>query len=209
MNKLLWTTGAVVVFVAGTSLWLMKTPTVRETPRNRPQMAQRSPEPVAPPRASDDREVAELRHEVRSLRGHIDEAVKAPESTDPIASASDHPPQPEPEVYHQQQRAEQAQHYDDVFDEQGVDTRWAEREERTLITAFESEEFTGLGLRSIQCRSTMCRLEIDLDKPADSDVLIAQIGRPPLDQGGRFRPGDDDTTMIVYTGRRGHSIEGS
>ncbi|MCH9684542.1 MAG: hypothetical protein K0V04_24110 [Deltaproteobacteria bacterium] len=204
--KMIWVAGTVAILVAGTGMWMVDVRTDRETTSRASPPSERRTESAPTAVSANDREVADLRHELRTLRGDLDEVSTLPDSSEPRVDSPDEALEPEPEPDPEQRHAEQEQFYDDTFEQQGLDAAWAEREEQQMIEAFGSESFAGLQLTTVQCRATMCRIDIELDRPDDREVFLARLGQPPLNKGGHFRPGEDDRALVVFTGREGHPV---
>lgn len=145
-----------------------------------------------------------MRQSVRSLQRQIDRLSDA-QAIDHAPSNDDEslpsPPERQPLT-----REQTETFYDVIFDEQRVDVSWKIAMEAELTDAFGSERLAALRLDSLECRTTLCKLEVGLDHPDDRDVLLAALGAPPFDRGGYFHPTDAEDGYVVFTGRAGFSL---
>jgi hypothetical protein len=157
-------------------------------------LAPAAPAAVPPVATGASREsVEELREEIARLRALVGASLlaraPAPEPAEEVHPVAE--PAPDPAG------AEAAEPHEledlvERFARDGVDSRWSgesiERIERSIADA----DLDGVYLTEVDCRSSLCRLELDLDPRAQTDQVTRQLldalawegaGRLQLDAG--------------------------
>jgi len=129
---------------------------------------------------------------------------------DPAAakSAPDTPP-PAPEL----EPAHMRETYDRVFAAESRDPAWSDEAKRTTSSKLPTYMPDGSTLRSIECRTSMCRLEI---QHKNRDLYWKFVKAALMDSGGQFWSGavstlpvsedPDDGSMVMYLAREGYSL---
>jgi hypothetical protein len=97
------------------------------------------------------------------------------------------------------------------FNAEGVDTPWADSVEHRLSNRFYSQDKAGKGMLVAQCRSTLCRLEVDLfDAGAEHEFWAKISAVEGLSQDQihiqREQGPEGAVRTILYVARDGFAI---
>lgn len=87
------------------------------------------------------------------------------------------------------------------------DSDWASSANLALHEAFQSEDMKGVALVGVECRTTICRLELSLDNsayPEDSFYHLVHV--TPWQGQKLFRINEENGEAVVYLAREGHSL---
>lgn len=91
--------------------------------------------------------------------------------------------------------------HEDAFADQVVDAAWSEEEEIALFDFFDDEPVAGLSLNHLECRTSTCRIELEVDSEGARDAFLDAVGMPPFDKGGFHYTTEDQRGFIVFTNR--------
>jgi hypothetical protein len=116
--------------------------------------------------------------------------------------------EPDPEIDARQQAQAVADGFDEHIVEQAVDAEWAAAMDVRFAAVFAAERLAGSRLGAVDCRSTLCRLEVSFDRQGDRDTLIEQASDllEPDAQGFAHIEDGDDLEIQVYLSRQGTSL---
>ncbi len=153
------------------------------------------------------RQLNSVQDEIATLRAELDGLQSGPER-DPAMDNHDRQPPPMADLAEREQANQAFQRgFAARFDMEPVDPEWAHAEEENL-----SRSVTTLGpevaLRSISCRSSLCRLQIDVtnsEETQEQGVLrIGDLMSGPEFAGGKyFHSADEENGAVVYVFRKG------
>jgi hypothetical protein len=83
---------------------------------------------------------------------------------------------------------------DRFHDQERRDPEWSEHAEKEITKIFISPDLSGVSLRQVNCRTTLCRLDVALDAGADRHQLFSDIMKRSPFSGEGFihvdNPGD-------------------
>lgn len=79
-------------------------------------------------------------------------------------------------------------------------------EERTIADFVSRAAVPGTRLEAVDCRSSLCRLQLHIDNESAGSAFRAHIGEAPLDRGGFFHIDAAAGTMTFFSPREGHSL---
>jgi len=91
---------------------------------------------------------------------------------------------------------------------ENIDSQWSEKAKTEIENTFASDELASAAVTEIECRSTLCRIEVAHDEPqslSEFDVLLPQKLAHILPQTtmDRVELEDGSTQTIVYLSRDG------
>jgi hypothetical protein len=181
----------------------------------REQAARAAPDAVGalrPERPHDDaaspqllamqRELAELRHQVRA------QAQREPGETPPAEPPRARDPRTDPEARAESERArhEAIAGVDAAFRGEAMDPRWSATASSTIQTAFASDDKLRPLARGVECRSRTCRVEIADDGSAELNKglpeIAMRVGRElPNAVYDRVQGADGTPRQIIYFSR--------
>jgi hypothetical protein len=72
-----------------------------------------------------------------------------------------------------------------------------------------SDFFSGAGgaqVKSLECRSDMCRVEATFDSEKSRSAFLDHLGQPPFDKGTFGTLDPDMKGLVVFTGREGRPL---
>lgn len=96
------------------------------------------------------------------------------------------------------------------FQSQEADPEWSAEALDALETALQSEELSGTSVVDMECRATLCRVEVEHRDPAEMmnfEMWLPEKLAPVLPRMTLEREElDGRTTTIVYLARDGHSL---
>lgn len=98
------------------------------------------------------------------------------------------------------------------LDGEGRDAGWIAEVTAEIDAAFEGELFGGASVRATDCRTTMCRIDIDLaDEQVADTVLDALPMTPPFATNGLIQRGGtpEAPQVTLYFARDGHRVTDS
>lgn len=173
------------------------------TKSHRPSSRASAEEP-APTRAvvSDVRQrQAVLAHEVDDLRRQLaqihESGAPSPQVTTPVVAD-------EPEIDGNEHAREVADGFEQSLGEQPVDVEWAEGMQARFDQFFATEQVAGSHVGAVDCRSTLCRIEVSFDDQGGRDALIGEVSGllEPNAQGFAHIEDDEDLEIQVYLSRQ-------
>jgi len=165
--------------------------------------------------------VAELHRQMAALRARMGQLKQAPaETVAAPASPPAKPPRdvaaatdPRPRREAGRQAEAQAARIEGTLATEEADASWALAAESALSQVFQHEELQGLQLVSVECRSTLCRLDIAAHASVadgssfDEDIRKLLLRTPWSGQGfGRVDADGPSPTALFFLSREGHSL---
>lgn len=94
-----------------------------------------------------------------------------------------------------------------VFEAQFVDRSWAIDARQSLESKLESVRDPAVKVSAIECRSTLCRFEIDAEEPSARQDFMRKMIRANVGAGMAVPSSDQtDGSIIVYIAREGTSL---
>jgi hypothetical protein len=85
--------------------------------------------------------------------------------------------------------------FDFIFDSESVDGSWARSTEFKLGSFVEN--WPGVKVSGMECRSSVCRASIDLGTHDDAESFVEGFARPPLDGRMHLIPLDPKNELTV------------
>lgn len=173
------------------------------------------------------REVAHLNADLRVLRRQLKKqathapvdsntatspAAAAPEFPDNAAAVADPLEEKAIAVEEEKRRVEERmQALETSLQNDPLDRSWSIQVSEQITQAFASEELAGISLDDVECRSTLCRVEVMHDDPMRRDEFeiwfpfkVAQF-LPRLVMR-RVDNDDGSSSTVVYTARQGYRL---
>jgi hypothetical protein len=173
--------------------------------RHEPSVARRSGSVSALPQSNDALALAQLRAEVRALRGEVVDAKAR--STAGVAEPAAREPEVEPEVAFdaEQAAAARAAALSSRFEAEALDAPWSVDAARTLQAVFAGGVVAGAQLLAAECRATLCRVRLRHDDDSRRRELAPQIAeRAPFAGGVHYVYSPDDARdTTLYVSRSG------
>jgi hypothetical protein len=128
-------------------------------------------------------------------------AAEAPALTPDEASAEDEHARAEA------QTQAQLEAFECTLVEEDADPGWASAAQRALQEALHSETIAGLHLVQVDCRTSLCRLELALDSARSPGESLEQLIHFARWEGAGFAQIDDASdTAVVYLSREGYGF---
>lgn len=236
-----WTGGIALVTLIGVGvlMWAQPdrrveqpsaTPTAMETSNPEKARGERPPpkpemEDVQVSKHDLDRAVAAMNRKMAALRAQLiqlkhAQASRIAEHASPTAmptrdaeAAAD--PRARQEAARQAEAQAQAQvaRIEETLATEEADASWAPAAESSLAEVFQHEELQGLQLVSVECRSTLCRIDIAANVSVadgssfDEDLRKLLLFTPWSGQGfGRVDPDGPSPTAVFFLAREGHAL---
>jgi hypothetical protein len=189
----------------------------------------RQPESREPAGAADLQDQIEtMRKELRRFRALQARTVPANPPSGPVAPRQPEDPAQrtddlEPhaqvaELGHEARRAEAEERADRrvaliqaTLRSEGTDIRWADQAERSILSVSENSELTGSTVGQLECRTTICRVDISHESDLAADHFSgpfltrlpnlprAMARRYPSEAGGRVK-------TVVFLAREGYRL---
>jgi len=174
--------------------------------------ASRPDAPPPPPAQSSETPAPDLavRAALANVRGDLDRleartatlaaAAPAPEAT-PARAAS---PAPSPE----EQRAAYATRLAAALAAEPFDAGWARAAEAQVRAQIAARPADGVSVASIECRTTLCRLQLEAESTDARDEGLRAVPRwVPWDFDGFYQPTDGDPRRVtLYVTRAEHPL---
>jgi hypothetical protein len=92
---------------------------------------------------------------------------------------------------------------------QSDDPEWSEETENSIQDLFTNAAFAGADLVSVDCQTSICRLELNYESDDARDDFFAQApNTAPLNSEGFFHLAEDGETTVLYVAREGHRLDG-
>ncbi|MCY1019297.1 hypothetical protein [Pyxidicoccus sp. MSG2] len=214
MRQVRWgVLGLAVVVMTATSVWSMRGAALEES--------------IPPPGPHGDRALAELEQELKALRAELAslrqeqdhraqgvDAARAAPPPSPEAGPAPTEPGARPdaaarasaEQAHRERLAELDAELEAAAATEPRDMQWAGRTEAQLGEAFRLPELTGSHLARVDCRSRLCVLEVEHDRPEARLELLGSLRRASGLRGQAvLRPSGDGSRLAsrVYLSREG------
>jgi len=107
--------------------------------------------------------------------------------------------------------AERLEYFDSYINSESQDISWAAEAEQTIYNAFNSQELLGSQIATVDCRSTLCRAEIDHNSMSDLmnfKLEFASKVSSMLPKGSmqHIESSSGRQKTIVFMARKGHSF---
>lgn|GEM_PF-3931290 len=158
-------------------------------------------------------ELSELRKELRALQMHqsrIQAEIDNVNYTSQIPNDEDEDPY-EFEVEQQDTTMNASFEFENSFMYESPDPVWGMNAEQDIRSAITERSPQGVNVRSTECRSTVCRVEVEFD-----DAVAKMEGIPFLPMlipwsGESYLQTDTDgdaDSVVLYVAREGHSLTG-
>jgi hypothetical protein len=96
-------------------------------------------------------------------------------------------------------------HFDQVFQQEVLDSSWARAEEASIGEFVKREGGDGSSLENVTCRSSMCRMQLRFSDDRSRDAFKLKLGTPPLNNGGFYRE-QGETGLVYFAARAGHPL---
>ncbi len=112
----------------------------------------------------------------------------------------------------QQQAAEYAALVDYHLQVEEIDTAWSDEAASTISYAFGADAMQTSMLQSVDCRSTLCKLEVFHDENYDQEAFTMEMMESfaeTLPKGTMYRDPARPDVSIIYLARKGHSLPGT
>lgn len=110
----------------------------------------------------------------------------------------------------EQQAAEQRSALNTVFEEETIDADWSTDATQALERAFASEELSNASVHSAECRSTLCRVDVEHEDPEKAGEFEMWFGKQIAEMLPRFslfqEEVDGRAITVVYLARDGHKL---
>lgn len=166
--------------------------------------------PAAPPVSTDRdrqrREIAGLWAELKN-QGDVLDAVEAQLDARPIDVSDEPPALSEAEMDAAMLETQRA--FTAIIAAEPTDTRWARQAETTIAARVAALGPLVRSVSEVQCRSTMCSVELRYDQGGADPVGLAEqiAGLPPWPTNSFFRVGlgEDPVAFLVFS-REGHVL---
>jgi hypothetical protein len=183
-----------------------------------PGLTSRTPVAAAPSRAvgkQDDsgelgREVASLRRDLLNLRGQVAQAQAREQDAPPSLEAQGAPaPVETREQLEERAKLERQEFMAKVsasFRAEPTDASWSREMSATVRETFEGDKDVGPLVRSIECKSRTCRVELTGERTTESDktlpLLIHRVGTSlPNMQASHEEDENGHHRMVMYLSR--------
>lgn len=144
-----------------------------------------------------------LAHEVDDLRRQLEQVQE--DGARPRQDASTPAPvADDPEIDGHEHAQEMAESFEQQLVEQPVDAEWAAGMHERFDQFFAMEQVSGSHVGPVDCRSTLCRIEVSFDDLSGRDALIDQVSGllEPNAQGFAHIEDDGDLKIQVYLSRQ-------
>jgi hypothetical protein len=94
------------------------------------------------------------------------------------------------------------------------DTEWSQRAVTAWTQVLQKEDLKGVQLNNIECRMTLCRLQLTFTAPPQGDAVFGQdftklilLAPWPVQGFGKIEnPGGQAPVAVLYIAREGHSL---
>lgn len=200
--QIVWTIGGLAaVFML--TLWLW--------PNGREQQAPSSRKLDIKQEQTPDPRVAALAREIRRIERRLeDQQRNAPApSMDKSATTKTSPdagvPKPaRPQLTPEERHARRVDYYSSLLVSEGRDYQLAEEFEQKLNSTFENIEHSSL--QSVDCRSTLCKIEIRHQTAGARRHLDELILRGPMKHGSFDYVTEDGMGTVMFAGLPGHPL---
>lgn len=189
-----WLTGVALVGLGGAlGWWLRPSAPVREAPDAH---------------AHDQSEqVAALTRQVRDLQARTLLRPEAPAAPVPSVSATSAAPNAMPRMT----REERWQRLDDRLETEPRDASWARATEQRITEELAFGPDSSAKLETVQCGSTLCKLEVSMKSENEAPALIDLIqDKTPFLPHGSMRKvamPDGTTRILTYAALEGHPLD--
>jgi hypothetical protein len=149
----------------------------------------------------DPAPIGRERHQRAKAGPAGDYAAEAPPLTPDEASAEDEHARAEA------QTQAQIEAFEGTLVEEDADPGWANAAQRALQEVFHREAMAGLRLVQVDCRTSLCRLELALDWASSPGESLEQLIHFAPWEGAGFAQIDEASgTAVVYLSREGYAL---
>jgi len=168
-----------------------------------PNQAGRAERPVPEPGAEKSESVSRLEQKVAGLEHSLQLlSGERGERPAPVARTA---LEPRTDIASRRARSEQLNlairdAFQTTFDAEAIDSSWRRDKEQSLRAAFGA---TTIPLEAVDCRDSMCRLEVDTSDPATLGSLNELMASAPFSGGSFTHPSARAGQTIAYVFRSG------
>jgi len=104
-----------------------------------------------------------------------------------------------------EQREKVTTFYESRFESEAVDSSWAGGYEREIADVFAGDEmFEGNRIEAVDCRGTLCRLEVAHESDTSRERMRTPWGAAPFAHGSFIRHYPERNATVIFLGREGH-----
>jgi hypothetical protein len=199
---------ALVSAVAGLIWWASSSTSKVEpgrigTPRA-PFVAPVAPGPAPSPPSDSSQQEAIQRLEARLAQVEMLEHSAPKDKDSPVEKRDDTPPPVDPRVAADRL----AEGYDAALAAESVDRVWDAAMQTRLEEFFESDMAAGSSLQRVDCRSTMCRVEVTSQSTKARDAFTQTMSHmsPPNSQGFAHIETDESLDFVIYLSRENQPL---
>jgi hypothetical protein len=188
-------TRALVLIAAGIAQGFVMCGAIRASRPASPLAA--APSPATP--AASREEIADLRREIARLQARVDSlGAREQPGIEPAAPIQ---PLPEPDLDSGgDAQANALRDLEEQFSRDTIDSRWALESIDQIERSIAAGELDGMYLTHVDCRSSLCRVELEVDPEIPLDrVAHPLIAALAWQGGGRFQL--DDGRALLYLER--------
>lgn len=158
--------------------------------------------PQAEATAELNQQLHRLQRELGALTSRVNrEAERARETADEVNQEEQ--AQEEVKALGELDPAAVRGHYEQLFDEQATDATWSDSESQLITQHFASGAVTGIALRRVDCRASMCRVELHVEDDERRTPFLRDIGLPPFQHGGYYHNDLESEEIVLFTAREG------
>ena len=151
---------------------------------------------------------AQLRHELRQLRGDV-AALKSGVADAVPAEPAEAEAAPSPAASPKEAMAKFERALATQIATEGDDPSWSRSTEARIADALRSDAFAGTKLRAARCQRTLCKIELaHVDADAQDTFLARVTHTAPFNTRGYIKPSlpGEDAATEVYVARDGHPL---
>lgn len=98
--------------------------------------------------------------------------------------------------------------YDTTLQDEAIEAEWEQHRQDHFAHFFHSDDLVGARLQTVECRTTLCRLEVALDNQDALTQLVSRVTEllEPGAQGILFTEDEDPLYVKVYLSRSGYPL---
>jgi len=162
---------------------------------------------------SANAETIKLQLATMSLEKQKSEATRIAEMTeDVLEERSMEEEKVETQEITLEKRLEMGRFYDEIFQKEYIDQKWASETEKAAADLVYEIESVDTSVLENECRNTMCRLKIGNRTEEDAKKAVKSlIGTPPFNTGGYIYPDaeskDGDIITVIFLSREGYAMQ--
>jgi hypothetical protein len=128
-------------------------------------------------------------------------------AADAPARTPEEEPAEEAHAHAEAQIQAQTEVFEGIMLMEKTDPEWARAAQQTLHEAFHSEAMVGLHLVQVDCRTSLCRLDLSLDGSMTPEEAFHRLMHSDFWQGQSFvRIDGEPAEVVVYLSREGYAL---